>query len=91
MKSTLAILKLLLGQFQTMRFTQQPFAQFVWQRRAVVAGQFAASEPLGECTVVNLVPTANGNKQFAHAVAVLHDFLLQLSAIANQMTRRFIL
>lgn len=39
----------------------------------------------------HLIPATERGQQFAHAVAVLQDFFLQLSAIAHQMAGRFVL
>ncbi|MNY83537.1 hypothetical protein D3C86_2263800 [compost metagenome] len=44
-----------------------------------------AGEPAGEGAVVHLIPTAERGQQFAHPVAVLQHFLLQLTAIAHQL------
>jgi len=41
--------------------------------------------------VVDVIPATERDEQFAHAVAVLQHFFLQLSAIAHQMARGFIL
>jgi hypothetical protein len=41
--------------------------------------------------VVDLIPAAKRDQQFAHAVAVLLHFLLQLPAIAHQLARGLVL
>ncbi len=47
--------------------------------------------PFSEVLVIHFIPAAGRDEQFAHPVAVLQHFLLQLAAIAHQLARRFIL
>uniref|UniRef100_A0A1I9YLJ7 Uncharacterized protein n=1 Tax=Paraburkholderia sprentiae WSM5005 TaxID=754502 RepID=A0A1I9YLJ7_9BURK len=41
--------------------------------------------------MINVVPATHRDKQFAHALAVLQHFLVQLSAITDQMTHGFVI
>src|SRR6202795_5288664 len=83
--------ELLLRQCQPLALAQQPFTQLGRQRRAVVALHLVTGEPAGKGLVVDLIPAAERDQQFAYAVAVLLHFLLQLPAIAHQLARGLVL
>jgi hypothetical protein len=77
--------ELLFGKLQARALALKPFAQLLGQRCAVMTGQLASCEPPGERPVVDLVLATERDEQLAHALAVLQHFLVQLSAIADQL------
>ena len=56
-----------------------------------MAPHLVTREPAGELFVIDLIPAAERDQQFAHAVAMLQYFLLQFPSIAHQMARRLVL
>ena len=55
-----------------------------------VALHLVTSEAAREVLVIDLIPAAERGQQFAHAVAMLQCFLLQLPAITHELALRLV-